>query len=162
MSESALNEIRNLSKMSVAQLRARHVDVFGEESRSRNRDYLWKRIAWRIQEFAEGGLSDRLKAKTIAMARDADLRVVPPPQGRGIPVAEPPKVCAPKDDRLPSAGAMLTREFRGRTHAVKVLADGFEYEGTHFKSLSAVARAITGTRWNGLAFFGVAAIKERA
>ena len=162
MPESALNEIRILSKMSVAELRVRHVDVFGEESRSRNRDYLWKRIAWRIQELAEGGLSERLKTKTLALAQDADLRVVPPPPGRGIPVAESNKVAAPKDDRVPTAGATLTREFRGRSYSVKVLANGFEYEGQHFKSLSAIARAITGTRWNGLAFFGVAASKEKA
>jgi hypothetical protein len=58
------------------------------------------------------------------------------------------------DDR-PIAGTQLLREYRGVEHAVKVLADGFEYEGRPYRSLSAIARAITGTRWNGWTFFGL-------
>jgi hypothetical protein len=158
MPESSLNEIRALSKLSVGELHARYIEVFGEESRSRNKDYLWKRIAWRIQELNEGGLSDRIKEKARALARDVDLRVVPPRPTRGVPVVE---MAPPKDGRLPGLGATLTREFRGRAYSVKVLADGFEYEGQRFKSLSAVAKVITGTKWNGLAFFGIAN-KEKA
>ncbi|MDX2023228.1 MAG: DUF2924 domain-containing protein [Deltaproteobacteria bacterium] len=162
MSESMLNEIRVLSKMSVADLRLRHVELFGEESRSRNRDYLWKRIAWRIQEVAEGGLDERVKAKARELARDPDLRVTQPRPLRGVTVVDTTKGTNLKDERLPEPGTTLQREFRGRTYSVAVLPDGFEYEGERFKSLSAVARMITGTRWNGLAFFGIAGAKEPA
>ena len=156
MPDTTLSEIRRLSDMSVAELHARYVEVFGEASRSRNRDFLWKRIAWRLQELAEGGLSERVKERARSLARDADLRVVPPREMRGVPIP-PLAQLAPQDPRLPRAGATLTRVFRGVTHQVNVLADGFEHQGRRFRSLSAVARAITGTRWNGLAFFGVAA-----
>ncbi|MDX2087846.1 MAG: DUF2924 domain-containing protein [Kofleriaceae bacterium] len=158
MPDTVLSEIRRLGQMSVGELHGRYVEVFGEPARSRNRDYLRKRIAWRIQELAEGGLPERVKARALALARDADLRVVPPRAPRGVPV--PPKLPAiasePRDPRTPSAGATFRREFRGATHEVTVLEDGFEYKGRRYKSLSAVAREITGTRWNGWAFFGIA------
>jgi len=68
----------------------------------------------------------------------------------------------PSDDRrLPMPGTVLTREYRGRTIAVTVLDEGFECEGKVYRSLSAVARAVTGTRWNGLLFFGLAGKGER-
>ena len=153
MSETTvLAEIRRLRAMTVGELHARYAEVFGEASRSRNKDFLRKRVAWRLQELAEGSIKDRLKEKAGAIACDADLRIVPPPQGRGVPL---PEVVAlpPADPRLPVAGATLTRQFGGKTHEVKVLQEGYEYEGRAFKSLSAVAREITGTRWNGLSFF---------
>jgi hypothetical protein len=59
------------------------------------------------------------------------------------------------DSRLPLPGALLTRKWKGRTLLVEVLAQGFRYENRHYSSLSAIAVAITGTRWNGLAFFGL-------
>jgi hypothetical protein len=154
MPESLLSEIRRLGGMSVGELHARHVEVFGESARSRNKDYLRKRIAWRIQELAEGGIPDRVKERARALARDADLRVVPPREGRGVPVVAP-KTSERRDARMPTAGATLRREFRGVVHEVTVLEDAFEYQGRRYKSLSAVARDIAGTRWNGWAFFGI-------
>lgn len=158
MPESTLTQINRLRQMSVAELHARYVEVFGEESRSRNRDYLWKRIAWRIQELAEGGLSDRVKERARALARDADLRVLPPRATLGVPVL--PSAPTYRDPRVPTAGATLRREFGGTTHEVEVMTDGFEYRGQRYASLSAVARAITGTRWNGHAFFARAIKQE--
>ena len=159
MSESILSEIRRLGMMSVGELHDRYVEVFEEAPRSRNRDYLRKRIAWRIQELAGGGLSDRLKEHARAIARDADLRIVPPRTGLGVAVpaasAEAPEAQGLRDPRLPSPGAVLERKYKGMAYRVMVLADGFEYGGRVWKSLSAVAREITGTRWNGLAFFGI-------
>jgi hypothetical protein len=60
-----------------------------------------------------------------------------------------------RDSRLPAPGTLLTRDFKGRTHVVKVLTDGFEYEGRTYRSLSAIAGEIAGTRWNGFLFFGL-------
>jgi hypothetical protein len=62
----------------------------------------------------------------------------------------------PKDYRLPGPGTLLTRRLGDRQIVVKVLAEGFEYESRRYRSLSAIAREVTGTRWNGLLFFGLA------
>ena len=156
--QDLLAEIRRLRTMSVSELQVRHAEVFGDAYRSRNRDFLWRRIAWRLQELAEGGLPERIKEQAIQRACDADLRVIPLKDARGIPV---PELLAqtPPDPRMPTVGTTLRRDFGGITHEVKTLQDGFEYNGQKFKSLSAVAREITGTRWNGLVFFKVAAPK---
>lgn len=143
-------QIAQLRQMKVAELRAKYAEVFGEPTFSRNKDYLWKRIAYRIQELAEGGLSDRAKERAEELARDTDLRVRPPKDARLPDVEAPAKK---RDVRLPPAGTVLTRAFGGREHAVTVLERGFEYDGRTYDSLSAVARAIAGTRWNGFVFF---------
>ena len=62
---------------------------------------------------------------------------------------------APRDSRLPAAGTMLTRTYKGAEHEVRVLKEGFEYRGDRYPSLSKIAREITGTNWNGFAFFGL-------
>jgi len=59
------------------------------------------------------------------------------------------------NNRLPMPGAMLTRQYRGQTIQVMVLPNGFEYEGQIYRSLSAVAKAVTGSHWNGYGFFGL-------
>jgi len=61
-----------------------------------------------------------------------------------------------RDTRLPASGSLLTRRLHDRQIVVKVLAEGFEFESRHYRSLSAIAREVTGTRWNGLLFFGLA------
>ena len=93
------------------------------------------------------------------IANEADLRVLPPPgfftrNNAAAPVAGRP-VPARFDRRIPRAGTVLHREYRGGAIAVKVLVDGFEYQSRHYGSLSAIATEVTGTRWNGLAFFGL-------
>lgn len=158
---TTLNEIRRLRDMTVAELHARYADVFGEASRSRNKDFLWKRIAWRLQELAEGGLAERVREGARQRGSDADLRIVPLAEGRGMTIMEA-LAPTPHDPRVPRAGATLTREFGGINHEVKVLQDGFEYQGRRFRSLSAVAREITGTRWNGMAFFKMTGKQKEA
>lgn len=143
-------QIARLKAMKVTELRSKYAEVFGEPTFSRNKDYLWKRIAYRIQELAEGGLPDRAKQRAEELARDTDLRVRPPKDARLPDVAAQPKK---RDERLPPAGTVLTRSFGEREHAVTIVDDGFEYDGRTYHSLSAVARAITGTRWNGFVFF---------
>ena len=159
MPETMLSEIRRLSGLTVGQLHDRYVEVFGEPARSRNRAFLCKRIAWRMQEIAEGGISERAKQRARSIARDADLRVIPPRKLPALPMATA-RSAKPRDPRLPAAGATLRRTFRGVVHTVRILEDGFEYQDQHYPSLSAVAREITGTRWNGLAFFGCATTRE--
>jgi hypothetical protein len=135
-----------LASMTVSQLADAHLEVFGVATRSRNRQFLVKRIAWRVQEQAEGGLSRAAEAKIEELAPAAPARWNRP--AGSIP---------DRDPRLPRPGTVLTREYKGTTHEVKVLADGFEYDGARFGSLSTIAKRITGTEWSGLVFFGLKA-----
>ena len=150
-------EIAALPRMTPAELREKYADVFGEASRSGHKEWLIKRIAWRIQANAEGGLSERAKRRALELANDADLRTKAPPAPKatqGAPQRTVTKtVRFGGDDRLPMPGSLITREYKGATLQVHVLRDGFEYEGDAYKTLSAVAKAITGTHTNGFLFF---------
>lgn len=150
-------DLTALEAMSVSELAAKYREVFGEESRSRNKPYLRKKIGWRIQELAEGGLSERAKRRLEELAKDAPLRRHPP---RTTATTVP--AYSTRDPRLPAAGTVLTRTHAGREHAVTVHADQFEFRGKRYTSLSSVAKAITGTNWNGMLFFGLAKRTARA
>ena len=131
------------------ELLAKHVELFGERPRTKNRIWLIKRIAWRIQALAEGDLSDRARQRAAELANDADIRTTPP---KPRPVPEQPP--APEfDRRLPPPGSIITRDYKGQAVQVMVLANGFEYQGQVYQSLSAVAKAITGSHCNGYLFF---------
>lgn len=148
-------ELAALKRLSVDKLRDKYAEVFGEPTAASNRPWLVRRIAWRLQERALGGLSERAKARAAELADDADLRVVPPRAATVLTAPpEPPRSAA--DPRLPAPGTVLTRPYKGRVLEVKVLAGGFEFVGQRYASLSAVAKAATGSHCNGFAFFGLA------
>lgn len=147
-------EIARLRTMSPKELRARYAEVFGEPTRSGNKPQLIKKIAWRIQANAEGGLSERAKRRAEQLARDSDIRLTPPPQnGNGAARTRTAPLRTTGDDRLPPPGSVITREYRGQTLEVTVLERGFEHEGETYRTLSAVAKAITGSHCNGFLFF---------
>lgn len=150
--------LKALNRMTITQLRQRYAEVFGEAARSFNKQHLVKRIAWRLQAMHEGDLSERARRRARELANDADLRIRPPAapdeaSDVGTTVTSPFRVAA--DDRLPMAGTLLKRQYKGRTVQVRVLPQGFEFDGEVFRSLSAVARRITGAHWNGFHFFGL-------
>ncbi len=148
--------IVELKRMTVKELQARHVEVFGEPTRSHHKEYLVKRIAWRIQANAEGDLSERARQRAMELANDADLRTHAPPTANAGAAQGPAKTATVQidhDPRLPMPGAVVTREYRGRLIEVHVLPNGFEYEGEVYRTLSAVAKAVTGSHWNGYQFF---------
>ena len=122
-------------------LQAQWRELFETEPPRRNRGYLESRIAYRIQELEHGGLSPATIARLEALGETLD--------------GGDPKVRKRRVDDRPVAGTRLIREYQGVEHCATVLADGYEYQGRPYKSLSAVARAITGTRWNGPLFFGL-------
>jgi hypothetical protein len=162
MVESVVREVRVLKKMTVTQLRERYIEVFGEETRSRHKDYLWKRIAWRLQVLTEGDISEVARQRALDLACDADLRTTAPKEFWEEPPApaEPVRtVTGPldikTDQRLPISGTELIRRYKGRDIIVTVLEDGFFYEGQRYRSLSAIAKEVTGTNWNGFDFFGM-------
>jgi hypothetical protein len=154
-------ELKALKNMCTAELREKYREVFDEETRSPNKDFLRKRIAWRIQALAYGDLSERARRRAEELANDADLRIRAP---RGNYKTISPSTdritlhpFSPTGDRrLPVQGTVLTREYQGEMIRVMVLDKGFEYAGQVYRSLTAVAKAITGSHWNGYHFFGLA------
>ena len=159
ISSAALRaEIESLRHMTVGQLKDKYRGVFGEVSRSNHKQFLFRRIAWRIQANALGGLSERARRRALELAHDADLRIRAPKnflkaeldENRTIETRAPAN-----DPRLPMPGSMLVRRYRGKDIVVRVREDGFEYDGQVHRSLSSAVRAATGTPWNGFAFFGL-------
>jgi hypothetical protein len=150
--------IEALTKLSVSQLQARFLDAFGEPTRIRHRQWMIKRIAWRLQSQREGTLSERARKRAEELANDADMRLSIPkihePQP-GITTKSIEIKVEDRDSRLPPPGVILKREYKGRTINVRVLTDGFEWEEKHYPSLSAVAKAVTGSHINGFRFFGL-------
>lgn len=161
MDVSIVNEIEELRRMKAAALRVKYREVFGEETRSSNRQFLFRRLAWRLQANVEGDLSQSARQRALEIANDADLRICAPEgffvkSGSVDPSKPVARKGPPRDPRLPRPGVLITRQFQDRRIVVKVLEKGFEYQSQKYRSLSAVARDITGTRWNGLVFFGLA------
>jgi hypothetical protein len=150
-------EVAQMERMTVRELRDKFAQVCGEPTNGRNKPWLIKRIAWRMQANEYGGLSERALRRAAEIANFADLRLTAPRQGTKAAMSA--TVSAPAetqmDPRLPMAGTILTRSYKGRTLQVQVLADGFQFEGERFKSLTAIAKQVTGSHWNGYAFFGL-------
>jgi len=160
--KSMIARINILRGMTVGELRKMYREVFGEETRSGNRDWLWRRIAWRIQEIEYGGLPERAKQRAAEIADVADIRKVVPKNafdnlmddiknGNG----KNSKTAKAKKKKGPAPGTLLSRDYKGENHTVKVLNKGFEYDGRIFRSLSGVAWEITGSHWNGNLFFNL-------
>ena len=143
--------------MTGAKLRVRYAEVFGEPARTGHKTWLVKRIAWRLQALAEGDLSERARQRAAALASDADLRTTVPRVKEPVPVvlegAQPAAPTRGSDPRLPMPGTILTRDYKGQSLQVEVLAEGFAYGNQTYKSLSAVAKAVTGAHCNGFWFF---------
>ena len=144
-------EIAALQQLTTGELHERYVELFGEESRSRHKVYLIRKIAWRLQANAEGGLSERAHRRAEKLAVDAEVRTTPPRGARMVTRIK--KVAVQRDPRLPNPGTAIIRKYKGHTLEVRVLRDGFEHDGQKFKTLSAVAKAITGSHCNGYHFF---------
>ena len=161
MAHTVVAAIEQLRTLNVIALRKKYQQVFGDESKSSNKQYLFRRIAWRLQANAEGGLSERACHRAVQIADEADLRTRAPKGflSAQVSVSATSTVDhaqSQRDARLPASGSLLTRRLNDRQIVVKVLAEGFEFESRHYRSLSAIAREVTGTRWNGLLFFGLA------
>jgi hypothetical protein len=138
MTETVLAQIAALKTRSTPELRDMWRELFGKESPVLGRRYLEDRIAFRVQELQFGGLSDRARRKLDALVDQLE-----------------PKAARRRDPGRPIAGTQLRREWKGIEHVVTVREHDFEYNGRPYKSLSAIAREIAGTRWNGWLFFGL-------
>lgn len=151
---SLSQQLASLNAMTLGDLTEKYREVFGEPTHSHNKEHLRKRIAWRIQELAEGGLSPRALERISVLAPQAPPRWQQPTSAGKPPGAGKPACPGPTHDkRLPPAGTVLTRVYDGVEHKVTVLANGFEYLGTLHRSLSKIAQLITHKSWNGYVFF---------
>jgi hypothetical protein len=141
MTDTVLARVAALKTTPTPDLKQHWRDLFGKEPPPYNRRFLESRLAYRIQELAYGGLKKETIERLIALGEQLD--------GGNVAVRRT------RVDHKPIAGTRLIREWQGVEHCVTVLQDGYEYAGRPYKSLSAAARAITGTRWNGWVFFGL-------
>lgn len=137
MTDTVLKQITALASMDMAALRATWKDLYKTEPPKFNRINIERRLAYRIQEIAYGGLSQETKVKLVKMKRHMEAGV------------------REKSPTTPPTGTVLVREYQGVEHRVSVLDDGFEYQGWRYSNLSLIARVITGTKWSGPLFFGL-------
>ena len=153
MSESVAAQVKALHEMSVPQLRLRWLEVFGEPTRQRHRIYMIKRLARAIQGDTGPKLTAEEEAKVQAFQEQ--VRQLPPERWFPGKQRRPKRPTHPSKRQPPKPGSVITRQYEGQEIAVTVREDGFEYEGQMYRSLSAIAREITGTTWNGWRGFGL-------
>lgn len=149
-------EIARMQKMKLYEMRDYYHEVFGEPTNSKNKAWMLKRIAWRLQSQEEGSLSARARERASELANEADVRMNPPRSPKASSNSNRKStqtIPTPKDNRIPPPGTILSRDYKGETLQVKILPSGFEYDGKVYTSLSAVAKAITGSHCNGFQFF---------
>jgi len=157
-------DLARLPRMQPRELQQLHRKMFGCDVPSGNSEQARRRIARHVQSEMEGGLPQSARLHALAIAREAGLRIRSRSGTKrhdGLPHATVTGIVSDHDPRVPMPGSMIVKEYRGRTILVQVLDDGFECDGRRFTSLSAIAREITGTRWNGLLFFGLAKGRAR-
>ncbi len=151
--------IDDLHSMSTNELAEMYHDLHGQPVRTRHRQYLIRKLAWRIQANAMGDLSDRARKRAGELANDADVRVMAPkslicPPQTGVSRSIT-KRHTKRDPRIPSVGSAIVRQYKGKMIRVVVLdADqGFDFNGQRYRTLSAIAKVVTGTHINGFRFF---------
>ena len=159
--------IAELEELSVAGLQAKWFEAFNEAARSRNRTHLIKKLAWRLQEQAEGGLSPEATARIAELVETTPTRQRGPRKAKTATTAAatetttgdtetPAPVAKERDSRLPNPGTVLRPKYKGREFAITVHEDTFEVEGVGtFKSLSAAAKGATGQVMNGFLWCGL-------
>ncbi len=138
MSADVIGKVAALPSLENDELKKLWRELFDEPAPRKKRDYLIPRLAWRIQELAYGGLSDKAQDRINRLIRSKEQ-------------------LKPSSNRVkrPAVGTKLIREYQGIEHHVTVTRNGFEYQGRTYRSLSHIAREITGTRWSGPLFFGL-------
>ena len=147
MEQSVLQQVTELTGMSYQTLKDRWRSLYGTEPPAYKREHIIRRLAYRIQELAFGGLSDSTRIELDRIAAEDEVS----PSIRTLRKSKTTR---------PIAGTCLIRQWNGSRHVVTTTVDGFQYEGRRYKSLSAVARSITGAHWSGPQFFGLRTPKQ--
>jgi len=147
-----MNEIMALKNAPAEELLKRYKELYGEDATGTHKTYLWRKVAYKLQEHKNGGLSAKAKGKLKALIEEFD-----PINNKALRPDRPmvSQQASVKDKRLPIPGTVITKEYRDAKYQVKVLEKGFEYNGKIYKTLSAIAKEITGAHWNGYLFFNL-------
>lgn len=151
MKTSIIEEIMALKNEPMKVLKTRYNELFPNETpSSNNKVFLWRKIAYRLQEIEYGGLSTETQSRISELIERYD-----PVNNKMLrPQNAPGKAkTTGRDTRLPIPGAIIRKEYKGQILEVKVLEKGFEYQSQFYRTLSAVAKAVTGAHWNGHLFF---------
>jgi len=147
-----MSEIMALKNAPLGELIRRYKELYGEDAAGTHRLYLWRKIAYKLQEREYSSLSAKAQGRLKALIKEYD------PINNKALRPDKPISCIPaalKDKRLPIPGTVITKEYKGTSYKVKVLEKGFEYNSKLYKTLSAIAKEITGAHWNGYLFFGL-------
>ncbi len=151
MNDNILAEILALKDLSVLELQTKYSELFdAKKATSNNKTYLWQRIAYRIQEIEYGCLPAEALNKLKALTQEYD-----PINNQALRSYTVERHHASRDRRLPIPGTVINKKYKGTEIRVKALEHGFEYNDKVYKTLSAVAKAITGAHWNGFSFFNL-------
>jgi len=150
--ESTISQITKLKNASAEELLKRYKELYGEDATGTHKTYLWRKIAYKLQELEYGELSAKARNRLRALIEEYDpinnkaLRPDKPAMHQQLPL---------KDKRLPIPGTVITKEYKDTSYRVKVLEKGFEYNDKIYKTLSAIAKEITKAHWNGYLFFNL-------
>ncbi len=151
MKEKLQSEIEKLNNATFEQVQEKYHELFDvKEIPCGNKSYLLKRIIYKLQEIEYGGLSKEAKNKIEELTKEFD-----PINNIALRPSIPKERVFLRDRRLPIPGTVIIKEYKGNNFKVKVLERGFEYNGKIFKSLTAIAKEITGAHWNGYLFFNL-------
>jgi len=147
-----MDEIMALKNAPAEELLKRYKELYGEDAAGTHKTYLWRKIAYKLQEQDRGSLSAKAKDRLKTLIEEYD-----PINNKAL---RPDKLivsqeASVKDKRLPIPGTVITKEYKGANYRIKVLEKSFEYNGKIYKTLSAIAKEITGAHWNGYLFFNL-------
>ena len=155
MSESTVTKIMELKSMSLGELQKKYEEVFrNNKAPSNNKVYLWRKIAYRIQERECGELAEKAQGKIEEFIQKYDPINNKALRPDNLEVPESSNKLK-RDKRLPIPGTIITKEYKSNKIQIKILESGFEYNNKKYKSLSAIAKEATGAHWNGYLFFGL-------
>lgn len=155
MEKTSLSQIMELKQKPLKELQEKYKELFGsQESASNNKVFLWRKIAYRLQELEYGGLAVDAQGKIQELIQKYDpINNTSVRPGKGNDSTPNKKLT--RDRRLPIPGTVITKEYKGIKLEVKILESGFEYNNKIYKSLTAIAKEVTGAHWNGYLFFNV-------
>jgi len=152
MQETLSTQIETLKQAPINELKKQYKELFKGANSMHQKTYLQRKIAYRLQELGRGGISVKAKERLEKLIQEYD-----PINNKALrpdkPASKQPEIV--KDKRLPIPGTIITKKYKGSSCQVKVLEKGFEYNGKIYKSLSSIAKEITGAHWNGYLFFNL-------
>ena len=157
MKENISEQLQNLKDTTLLEIQKHYSELFKvAEPPCANKPYLIKKIAYKLQELAKGGLSDEAKTRITELIEKYDpinnKALRPQVVSAGKNVVSIPFM---RDKRLPIPGTVIYKKYKGQNIHVKVLDKGFEYKDKYYRSLTAIAFELTGAHWNGFSFFNL-------